>query len=104
MFFMDIIKATYPKRLTSETNFSNSLLNVDASSKTPKLYGMKIFNTEEMMDTLYLFKGRFGKIDKFGWRYFEIVSVDADTQFTFIEFQDKCQTCVVQLTLTSLDY
>ena len=36
--FMDIIPETAPKHLTSETNFSNYLLAVDAYSKIPKLY------------------------------------------------------------------
>ena len=39
--FMDIIPATAPKRLTSDTTFSNYLLIFDAYSKIPKLYGME---------------------------------------------------------------
>ena len=49
---MDIIPATAPKRLKRETNFSNYLLIVDAYSKIPKLYGMEIITTEEMMGKL----------------------------------------------------
>ena len=37
--FIDIIPTTPPKSLTSETNFSNFLLIVDAYPQTPKLYG-----------------------------------------------------------------
>ena len=44
--FMDIIPSTAPKILTSDTNFSNYLLIVDAYSKTPKLYGMDNITTE----------------------------------------------------------
>ena len=56
MCFMDIIPATLPKRLTSETNFSDYLLIFDAYSKTPKLYVIEIINTEELMDNLDMFK------------------------------------------------
>ena len=38
-FFMDIIPATPPNVLTSETNFYNYYLIVDAYFKNPKLYG-----------------------------------------------------------------
>ena len=38
--FMDIIPSVAPTSLTSETNFTNYLLIVDAYSKIPKLYGM----------------------------------------------------------------
>ena len=44
--FMDIITATHPKRLTSETALSNYLLIVDAYSETLKLYGTEIITTE----------------------------------------------------------
>ena len=49
---MDIIPATSPKRFTSETNFSDYLSIVDAYSKIPKLYGMEVITTEEVMDKL----------------------------------------------------
>ena len=42
MVFMDIITETAQKRLTSETNFSNDLLAVDAYSKIPKLYSANV--------------------------------------------------------------
>ena len=64
---MDIIPATPPKCLTSETTFSNYLLIVDAYSKLPKLYGMEIINTEEVTDKLYMFQSRLGKIEKNVW-------------------------------------
>ena len=38
---MDIIPSTIPKLLTSDINFSNYLLIVDAYSKIPKLYDME---------------------------------------------------------------
>ena len=79
---MGIIPATSPKHLTSETNFSNYLLTVDAYSKIPKLYSMEIITTEEVMDKLDMFQYRFVKIDKFGWCYLERISADAGTQFT----------------------
>ena len=42
VYFMGIIPATAPKHLTSETNFSNYLLAVDAYSKIPKLYSANV--------------------------------------------------------------
>ena len=53
--FMDIIPVTAQESLTSDTNFSNYLLIVDACSKVPKLYGMAEINTEEVMDKLDMF-------------------------------------------------
>ena len=63
---MDIIPSTAPKRLTSDTTFSNYLLIGDAHSKTQKLYGMEKITTEEVMDKLYMFQYGFEKIDGFG--------------------------------------
>ena len=65
--FISIIPETPPKRLTSETTFSNYILIVDAYSKIPKLYGMKRSTTEKVMDKLDMFQSRFGKINEFGW-------------------------------------
>ena len=65
--FMDIIPSTAPKRLTSETTFSDYLLIVDAYSKIPKLYGMYKITIEEVMYKLDMFQFRFVKIDEFGW-------------------------------------
>ena len=48
--FMDIIPSTAPKSLTSDTNFSNYLLIVNAYSKIPKLYGMENITTAEVME------------------------------------------------------
>ena len=45
MSFMDIIPATSPKSLTSDTTFSNYVLIVDAFSKIAKIYGMEIITT-----------------------------------------------------------
>ena len=104
MGFMDIIPATPPKRLTSETNFSSDLLIIDAYSKIPKLYGMEIITTEEVMDKLDMFQARYGKTYRFGRWGLEIISADAGTQFTSMEFQDKCQNYGVHLTLASLEH
>ena len=43
---------------------------------------MDRINTEEVMDKLYMFQSRFGKIGKFGWWDLKIISADARTQFT----------------------
>ena len=40
MCFMDIIPETSPNRFTSDTNFYNYILIVDAYSKMTKLYGV----------------------------------------------------------------
>ena len=52
---MDIIPSTAPKRLTSDTKFSNYILIVDAYSKISKLDGMEKITTEEVMDKLDMF-------------------------------------------------
>ena len=78
---MDIILSTAPKHLTSETTFTNYLLIVDAYLKLPKLYGMGIINTEEVLDKLDMFQSRFGEIDECGWWYLEIISSDAGELF-----------------------
>ena len=46
MGLMDIIPETTPIVLTSETNFSNYLLIVDAYSKIPNFYGMERITKE----------------------------------------------------------
>ena len=66
-FFMDIISSPAPKSLTSDTTFSNCLLIFVASYKIPKLYGMEKIKTEEVIDKLYMFQSRSGKIDESGW-------------------------------------
>ena len=58
---MDIILSTATKSLTSDTTFSNYLLFIDASSKSPNLYGMEKITTEEVMDNMDIFQSRFGK-------------------------------------------
>ena len=85
--FMDIIPSTAPKRLTSDTTFSNYILIVDDYSKVPKLYGMEKITTEEVMDNLYMFQSIFGKIDEFGWWDLEIISADAGKKFISAEFK-----------------
>ena len=82
---MNIIPSTAPKSLTSDTNFSNYLLIVDAYYKTPKLYGMEKITTEEVTDKLDMLQSIFGKIDEFGWWDLERISADAGTQFTLMD-------------------
>ena len=77
--FIDIISSTASKSLTSDTTFSNNILNVDAYSKISKLYGMEKITTEEFMEKLDMFQSKFGKIDEFGWWDLEIISADAGT-------------------------
>ena len=80
--------STAPKILTSDTDFSNYLLIINAYSKIPKLYGIEKITTEEVMDKMDMFQYRLGKIDQFGWWDLEIISADAGTQFTSTEFKD----------------
>ena len=65
--FIDIIPATAPKRLTSNTTCSNGHSIVDAYYKILKLYGIDKITTEEVMDKLDMFQSRFGKINEFNW-------------------------------------
>ena len=101
---MDIIPSTAPKNLTSDTNFSNYLLIVDAYSKIPKLYGMDNITTEEVMEKLDMLQSIFGKIDQFVWWDLERISADAGTQFTLTEFKEECQTCRFRLTLAAPEH
>ena len=101
---MDIIPSTAPKSLTSDITFSIYISIVDAYSKIPKLYGMEKIKTEEVMDKLDMFQSRFGKIDIFGWWYFERISADAETQFTSKKFTEECKTCGVHLTLAAPEH
>ena len=57
---MDIIPSPYPKRLTSETNFSIYLLIVDAYSKIKNIYGMERITAVEVMNKLDMFQYIFG--------------------------------------------
>ena len=52
---MGIIPAIASEHLTSETNFSNYLLIVNAYSKIPKPYGMDKITTEEVINKLDMF-------------------------------------------------
>ena len=102
--FMDIIPATAPKGLTSQTTLSNYFLIVDSYSKISQIYGMERITTEEVMDKLDMFQSIFEKIDKFGWWYLEIISADASTQLTSTEFQNECQTRSVHLVLAAPEH
>ena len=86
-FLMDIIPSTLPKRLTSDTTFSNYILILYAYSKIPKLYGMGEISTEEVMDDLDMLQSRFGKIDEFGWWDLEGISADAGLKFNLTYFK-----------------
>ena len=101
---MDIVPSTAPTILTSDTTFSNYLLIVDAYFKIPKPYGMEKITTEKVIEKLYMFQSRFGKIDQFGWWDLERISADAGTQFTSTEFKDECQTRGVRLTLEAPEH
>ena len=101
---MDIIPATALFFLTSETDFSNYLLIVDAYSKHRNIYGMDNITTEEVMDQLDIFQYRFGKIDECGWCYLYIISSDVRMQFTATNFKEECQTHGVHLTLSSPEH
>ena len=57
---MDIIPATTPNSLTSDTIFSNCLLIFDSYSKIPTLFGMEKITKEEIMDKPDIFQYRFG--------------------------------------------
>ena len=56
------------------------------------------------MDNSDMFQYRFENIDKFGWWNLEIISADAGTKITSMEFQDACQTRGVHLTLEYTEY
>ena len=56
------------------------------------------------MDKLDMFQSRFGKIDKFGCWYLDIISVEAGTQFTSTEFKDDFRTCGVCLKLVDPEH
>ena len=65
---------------------------------------MEIITTQEVMDKLYMFQARLGKIDEFGWWDLERILVDAGTQFTSTEFQVKYQTRGVWLMLAAMEH
>ena len=85
--------------MISDTTFSNHFLIVDSYSKIPKLYGIERIYTGQVMDNLDMFQSRFGRIDEFGWWELEIISADAELQFTSTDFKEECQTCGFHLTL-----
>ena len=59
---MYIFPSTAPKSLTSETDFSNYLLIIEAYFESPKLYGAEKIKTEEVTDKLDMLKDIFRKI------------------------------------------
>ena len=65
---------------------------------------MEIITTEELMNKLDMFQAVFGKVDEFGWLELEIISANVGTQFTSTEFQEKCQTRGVFITLSALEH
>ena len=65
---------------------------------------MERITTEEFMDKLDMLQSIFGRMDKFGWWYLEIISADAGTQFTSTELQEECQTHGVCLTLAATEH
>ena len=67
--------------------------------KIPKLDGVKIITTKEVMDKLRMFQDIYGEIDDFGWLYLEIFSADVGKTFTSKEFQDEWQTLVLRYQL-----
>ena len=101
---MGVIPLTAPKGFTSDTNVSNYLLIVDTYYKIPKLYGMEKITTEQVINKLYMFQSKFGKIDKFRWWNLKTISADADTQFTSMEFKRECQTRGVHLRLVAPEH
>ena len=85
---MDIIPSTASKSLTSDKKNSNCLLIVDAYSKIRTLYGKEKITTEDVMDKVYMFQSRLGKIDRFDWWDLERILADAGMQFTLTEFKE----------------
>ena len=65
---------------------------------------MENITTAEVMDKLDMFQSRFGKIDQFGWWDLEIISSDAGTKFTLMDFKDECQTRGVSLKLAAPEH
>ena len=56
------------------------------------------------MDKLDMIQSGFRKKDELGLWDLEIISVDAGSQFTSMEFKEECQTCGVHLTLAALEH
>ena len=51
-----------------------------------------------------MFQDKLGEIGEFGWWDLERISSDVGTQFTSTEFQDKCQTRGVWITLADPEH
>ena len=57
------------------------------------------------MNKLDIFQDIFGKKEDYsGWWYLERISAYAGTQFTSMDFQDKCQTRGVQITIVATEH
>ena len=65
--FIGIIPEISINVVICETDFPNYLLLVGAYSIIPKIYGLEIIITAIVLDYLYMFQVRCGKIDEFGW-------------------------------------
>ena len=65
---------------------------------------MENITTEEVLDKLYMFQSRFGKIDQFGGWDLERISADAGTQFTSTEFKEEFKIRGVRLTLAAPEH
>ena len=65
---------------------------------------MEKFTIEEVMDNLDMFQSRFGRIDRFGWWYLEIIQADSRKQFTSTEFKEERQTCGVDFMLAATEH
>ena len=73
-------------------------------NKNTQIYCIERVSSEEVMDKLDMFQAISGKIDEFIWWDLENISSDAGTQFTSTDFQDKCQTRGVWLTLAAPEH
>ena len=79
---MDIIPVISSNILSKETNSPNGLLILDAYSKILKLHIMENITNEELMDKLYMFQAKSGKVDEFFWWDMERIQTENGTQFT----------------------
>ena len=77
---------------------------MDANSKATKIYVMENITTEEVMDNLYMFQARLGKLDEFGCWDMEIIQTDNGLQFNSKDFQEGLSVRVLQLILSALDH
>ena len=98
----------HPSHISQKFNkrhyFYNYLLNLDAYSKIPKLYGMENITNKKVMYKLYMFQSRFVKLDEFGWFYMERIQTYAAVQFTSKEFQENLSVRGVRLLLVAPEH